>query len=178
MPSFSLTKGAIVTPPDLCTRSLHNILRAAPRRTPPHLKVIIISSTGVTKVSHKNLPLTLRPMYGYLIRQPHNDKLGLERVLAQASGAPWTSEEPPSDVLPSDGSWKDELTGSDVVASGVVLRPAFLTDGACKGKYRTSVGDHGKGFTSISRRDVAHFIVEDVMKHWTKWENTVVSLAY
>jgi hypothetical protein len=140
--------------------------------------VIVVSSTGITKASHKNLPLTIRPVYGYLLRLPHNDKLGLERVLAQASGAPWTSEEPLSDILPSDGSWKDELAGSGIVSSTVVIRPAFLTDGACKGTYRTSIGDQGKSFTSISRRDVAHFIVEDVMKHWTKWEDSMVSLAY
>jgi hypothetical protein len=120
----------------------------------------------------------LRPVYSYLLRSPAKDKLGVERVLAQASGTLWTSEEPSTDILPSNGSWKDEFAESEVVSSTVVLRPALLTDGVCKGTYRTSIGDQGESFMSISRQDVAHFIAEDVIKHWKKWENNLVSLAY
>ncbi|EIN06973.1 hypothetical protein PUNSTDRAFT_104390 [Punctularia strigosozonata HHB-11173 SS5] len=178
IPSWNIRKGAVITPPDLCTRSLANVLRAAPPQSPPKLKVVVISSTGVTKTSHKNLPWTLRPMYGYLLRQPHDDKLGMERVLAQTAGKPWTVEEPPSDVLPSDGSWKNDLPSTGAIASTVVVRPALLTDGACTEKYRSSVGDHGKGFTTVSRKDVAHYVAENLIKNWEKWENQIVSVAY
>ncbi|EIN07952.1 hypothetical protein PUNSTDRAFT_135470 [Punctularia strigosozonata HHB-11173 SS5] len=176
--TFNICNGAVITPPDLCTRSLANILRAAPSQSPPKLKGAIISSTGVTETSHKNLPWTIRPMYGYLLRSPHEDKLGMERVLAQATGTPWTDEEPVSHILSSDGSWKNDLPPTGAIASTVVVRPALLTDGACTGKYRTSVGDHGKGFTTISRQDVARFVAEDVIKDWEKWDNKVVSIAY
>lgn len=75
------------------------------------------------------------------------------------------------------------------VKNAVVIRAAFLLDGKCradqmkddKGKggkmpYRVQEGDI-KGW-SVSRRDVAHFVVEDVLAEWSKWEGKCVSIAY
>lgn len=93
-----------------------------------------------------------------------------------------------TDVLDKDDSWKEGLPETGTLKSVVVIRPALLTDGDCKGDktagkdkkgkepYRVEEGDIS-GYT-ISRKDVAHFIVEGVLGDWKKWEGKCISLAY
>lgn len=77
------------------------------------------------------------------------------------------------------------LVTSDRLKSLVVIRPALLTDGTYrvdqttsgKDAYRVSVGDV-EGSWTISRKDVAHFLVEGVAKQWDNWEGKCVRIAY
>lgn len=161
--------------------------------------MIVLSSIGITHQSHLNLPFLLKPFYGYLLQGPHTDKLGLERVLAYSTGWDWSdhkSDQPEPHILPAD--WTSKFNGIGEDGSGiksgwlkhlVVVRPALLTSGVCRadvpaanenGKkepYRTKEGDLGNGYT-VSREDVAHFIVEGVLAHWEEYENKGIGIAY
>jgi hypothetical protein len=150
---------------------------------PHHPKIITISSTGLTKKSHANLPFALKPLYGYLLAGPHKDKVGAERIVAHCAGWPWDAEngEVGEDILGS--GWQDGLPKEGSMKNVVVIRAALLLDGECKGDnvkltqpYRVKEGDIG-GWT-VRRKDVAHFVVEGVLGDWDKWGGKCVSIAY
>ena len=151
-------------------------------------RFVVITSMGITAASHKALPLALKPLYGSMLSGPHEDKLGAERVLAHVRGRPWTvADAIKKEVLP-DG-WQDApgLPREGEIRQVVVIRPALLTDGECKGEagakkgkapYRTlKDGDFGDGYR-VSRKDVAHFIVCDALPNWEKWEGSGITVAY
>jgi len=127
MASFKITKGFTINPPNITTKAMLNILCTTPDST-PRPKFIAVSSIGVTKDSP--IPLVYKPLYGYLLRGPHIDKLGLERVLAHASGRQWNDREPRADITTVDGvEWKDR---KGLPASGslevLVVRPPIFAD--------------------------------------------------
>jgi hypothetical protein len=181
-PKFELTKGFTVSPANLVTQSLINVLSTLPLH---HPKIITMSSTGLTKKSHANLPLALKPLYGYLLAVPHKDKLGSERVVAHCNGWSWDAEDGEREDILGSG-WMDKLPEPGSVKDIVVIRPALLVDGDCKadkpkdkcGKepYRVKEGDIG-GWT-VSRKDVAHFVVEGVLENWGEWKGKCISIAY
>lgn len=146
-------------------------------------RLITISSTGLSRASHAALPLALKPMYGYLLRSPHADKLGAERVVAHCAGWKWTDEEPSEKILPQGWQEREGLIEPGKLKHLVVVRPALLTDGSCKADgatkipYRTVDGELDGGYT-ISRKDVAHFLVEGVLPQWDQWEGKCISIAY
>ncbi|KAG0691787.1 hypothetical protein DFH29DRAFT_975621 [Suillus ampliporus] len=179
-PHFSLTKGATIIPPNLVTQSLLNVLETLPS---PHPKIITISSAGLTRASHKSLPLLLKPIYSYLLSFPHKDKCGAEEAIAHSAGWEWDLRDSPGDeILGAD--WMNRVPTGEL-KSIVVVRPAMFTDGECradvKGKgseaYRVKEGDLKSSWT-VSRKDVAHFLVEGVVRHWEEWEGKCVSIAY
>lgn len=186
-PTFKLTKGFTMDPPDLVTKSLLNFLCTMPK-TESRPKVIVLSASGVSPSSRKKTPLLLAPLYGYAISGPLSDKLGTERVIGHCAGWEWDTQvdgEPNEEIIGKDWQKREGLPvfGS---LSAVVVRPAVLTDGECladaavaSGKslpYRTGPGEVG-GYT-VSRKDVAHFIVEGILKDWEKWGNKQLSVAY
>ncbi len=205
IPDFHLLKGFQLPTPNLCTRSFLNVLLAlkasisSPSHpsepTKPQPKIVVLSSIGITRESHAKIPLLLKPMYGHLLHGPHTDKLGFERIFAYSAGWEWSDRDKPEPhILPED--WTSEFRGiggddDEGIESGwlkhlVVVRPALLTNGACRadnpklGKkkpYRTIEGDLGNGYT-ISREDVAHFIVEGILPHWGEYENKGFEIAY
>ncbi|KAI6036237.1 hypothetical protein BKA83DRAFT_30400 [Pisolithus microcarpus] len=129
---------------------------------------------GLTRASHNNLPLLLKPLYGYLLR----DKCGVEEVLAHCAGWPWEERDSPGPEI-LGANWKERPK------SVVVIRPALLTDGECRGDgpvrdkqaYRVNEGDVSGSYT-VSRKDVAHFLIEGVVKDWDTWQGKRVSIAY
>jgi len=73
-------KGVIIDPPNLCTISVLNVLRAiAPTDLRPRLAVV--TSTGVTTASHYSLPLIMRPLYSWLLPNAFADKRGMETIV-------------------------------------------------------------------------------------------------
>ncbi|EPQ57839.1 hypothetical protein GLOTRDRAFT_36959 [Gloeophyllum trabeum ATCC 11539] len=179
-PSFSITKGAIITPADLCTQSLLNALTTIPASNKP--KIIVITSNGLDKASHKALPLPMRLLYEYLLGGPHEDKLGAERVLAHCTGKAWIDPEPKAHILPAGWLTTPGLpSGGELKEDVVVVRPAMLTDGSCRAEagktYRTS-DTIILGAYTVSRRDVAHFIVEGIIKNWDTWKGKIASIVY
>jgi len=132
MSSFKLTKGFTINPPNITTKAILNVLCTIPESA-ARPKVIAATSTGVTKDSP--IPLVYRPLYGYLLRGPHADKLGLERILAYATGRKWDDKEPREDITTVDGiKWQDRdglpTTGS---LETLVLRLPMLVEPKQKG---------------------------------------------
>ncbi|KAG1831740.1 hypothetical protein EV424DRAFT_125325 [Suillus variegatus] len=180
-PGFSLTKGLTITPPNLVTQSLINVLETLPS---PHPKIITISSTGLTQASHKSVPLPLKPLYSYILAAPHKDKCGAEEVIAHSAGWEWDARDSPGDDILGAG-WTSRVPNAGELKSIAVIRPALLTDGKCRadveGKesnaYRVKAEDLECGY-SVSRKDVAHFLVEGMMRHWQEWEGKCARIAY
>ncbi|KAG2124216.1 hypothetical protein DEU56DRAFT_597424 [Suillus clintonianus] len=180
-PHFSLTKGFTFTPPNLVTQSLLNVLETLPS---PHPKIVTISSTGHTQASHQSLPLPIKPLYSYLLSVPLKDKRGAEEAIAHSAGWTWEARDSAGEEI-SGADWTDRIPNPGELKSVVVIRPAMLTDGKCRADikskgseaYRVKEGDWECGWT-VSRRDVAHFLVEGVVRHWQEWEGKCVSVAY
>jgi len=189
---FSITKGFMIDPPNLVTQCLLNVLTTMPKPSETNStqpRIIIISSTGLTPSTHRSLPLLLRPMYSYLLTYPHKDKLGAERLLWHCAGKERPADVPElsEEIMGSDWVHREGLPQFGSYTNTLIVRPALLTDGECKadkvqgeaGKkkpYRTG-GDNLSGYT-VSRKDVAHFIVEDALKNWDQYRNTTVTIAY
>ncbi|KAG9045346.1 hypothetical protein FS837_006478 [Tulasnella sp. UAMH 9824] len=176
---FSLTKGFLINPINLCTIGYLNTLSTCPP-SHPKPRVIAISSLGVTAVSHSGTPLPIKAFFK-LIWVPHRDKLGMHRVAAYASGRPWSEADKKrlgneNDLLPE--GWKDKLGegswGSDKI---IVIQAALLTDGVETKKYRTGGADM-TGLYTISRRDVAHLITDGLLKNWAEYQGGEVSVGY
>lgn len=173
----------MISPPNLVTRSLFNCLETLPT---PHPNLIVISSSGLTRIGHEQLPFLLKPLYSYLLAVPHADKCGAEEVLAHCAGWEWeTVDSPGTEVL--DGDWKAsaDLPAPGTLKNVVVIRPALLTDGACRADASESRGEPYEvaeeelaGRWTVSRQDVAHFVVEKVVREWDEWKGKRVSIAY
>ena len=160
-----------------------NVLSCMPTSA-PQPKLILLSSNGLTKISHDNVPFVLKPLYGSLLASPHKDKLGLERVVFHSAGWTWTEKEPGSEVL-TDPNWKTGIPESGSFTNAMILRPALLTDGKCeadapKGKRYRASETSLKSVYTISRRDVAHFIAKTLLEpeSWQEWSGKCVYLAY
>ncbi len=198
-----MSKGFIIDPPDLCTRSLLNLFTTAPEslRAPENQpRFVIITSNGITTEAHAKLPLAMKPIYNIMLPAPHADKLGMERILARTAGREWaTRDEVSADILPAGWQNIPGLWEENGLKHLVIIRPALLTDGGCRGDellekdekregkgkdrkgkvpYRTLANDEMRDGYRVSRQDVAHFIVEDALPNWSKWEGTAVNLAY
>ncbi|KAG8928153.1 hypothetical protein FRC03_012287 [Tulasnella sp. 419] len=174
-PSVDLTKGFVVTPPNLVSLAIFNVLATFPN-TPgsPQPKFIGFSSHGVTKDTHATLPLLVKPLYA-LIRVPHTDKLEMERVIYHSAGWKWNEGEEPSTPLLPPG-WQSRLPSPGWLKSAIILRPAIMTNGESKGKYR--VDTNLTSCYTISRKDIAHFIAGDCIENWAKYENKGLSIGY
>jgi len=178
IPGFSFTKGFVVTPGNLCAAALLNTLATfSQSTTPPHPqpRLIVITVLGLTKASHASLPLPIRGLWATM-PGPHADKLGMEKLVHHSAG--WTpewNEKGPSEEILLPG-WEARLPEKGWLKHAVVVRPALLTDGQERGKYR--VGEELKGVYSVSRRDVAHFISNDVLPNWEKYDGKGWSIAY
>ncbi|KAL0565412.1 hypothetical protein V5O48_016614 [Marasmius crinis-equi] len=182
-PTFHVTKGFVIDPPNLVTQSLINAISTIPT-SQPQPKIVAISSNGLTKTSHETLPFLLQPFYAYMLAHPHKDKVGVERVIHHVAGWEWNSEadgEPEEGILPPN--WTTQIPGLPKAGSLneiLVVRPALLTDGECRAEkdkkgYKVSEGDLG-GWT-VSRRDVAHFVADAVLNKWDQYVNKVISIS-
>ncbi|KAJ4482282.1 hypothetical protein J3R30DRAFT_2151423 [Lentinula aciculospora] len=182
-PSFKLSKGIVVFPPNLVTQSLLNVLCTISTQS-PQPRLITISSIGLTRSSHATVPLLLKPLYN-MLAVPHKDKVGAERVIAHCAGWKWDSEtngEPQEDIMGERWLEREGLPAAGTFKNVLVIRPALLTDGDCKadkeGKYgyRVKEGEINGAWT-VSRKDVAHFVADAAFNRWNEYENKCVSIA-
>jgi hypothetical protein len=199
MGSFSVIKGFTINPPNITTKAILNVLCTMPD-SESRPKIIAITSIGVTKDSP--LPLLYKPLYGYLLRGPHADKLGLERVLAHVSGREWNDKEPRDDITTVDGvKWQDrEGLPSSGSLQVLVIRPPMFAESKQKTtpvavtpqpesseenepearkeelKYRVG-GPELKGTYSISREEVGHFIAENAVKGWDQFKGKAITVS-
>ncbi|KAH7919521.1 hypothetical protein BV22DRAFT_1040798 [Leucogyrophana mollusca] len=178
-PGFKLTQGFTISPPNLVTEALLNALETLPY---PHPKIVTISSTGVTRTSHSALPLLMRPLYGYFLAAPHKDKRGAEEIVSHCADWPWDQRDCEGPEIMGE-NWTARVPARGQLKNILVVRPALLTDGECRGDtkgsngYRVKEGDV-EGAWKISRKDVGHFLVENALKNWEQWGGKCVSIAY
>ncbi|KAG8999961.1 hypothetical protein FRB90_011911 [Tulasnella sp. 427] len=176
-PKFTLSEGFVINPPNLCSSALLNLLSVIPHDIPTQPKIVAVTSNGVTAESHKGIPCLAKGFYA-LITVPHADKLGMEKVIHWSAGwseDSWKDGEPEPHILPL--GWEERLGGKrGWLKSIVVVRPAILTDGEAAGKYK--VGEDLDGLWTVSRKDVAHFISNDALENWEKWEGKTVAVGY
>lgn len=201
MGSFKLTKGITINPPNITTKAILNVLCEMPDSM-PRPKIIAVTSIGVTKDSP--IPLVYKPLYAYLLRGPHADKLGLERALAHASGRTWNDKEPREDITTVDEvKWQDRAglppSGSLEV---LVIRPPMFVEFKQKGapppaaatsqpssgegepetekqeemKYRVG-GPELSGTYTISREELGHFIAENAVKNWDQFKGQAITVS-
>jgi hypothetical protein len=182
---FKITKGFLIDPPNLVTEAFFNAVCTMPS---PHVKIVIVTSSGVTRSAHAALPWVYKPLYNWLLDAAHKDKLGSERIVAYCTGREWNPDdgEPGEDIMGSDWMKREGLPESGTVKDIVAVRPAVFVDGECraekvpKGKkepYRVTDGDL-KGAYTISRKDVAHFIVEGILPRWGEYKGKCLTIAY
>ncbi|KAF8625577.1 hypothetical protein AX15_005299 [Amanita polypyramis BW_CC] len=196
-PSFSITKGFLIDPPNLVTQCLLNVLATMPSPSvstgshpaqPHQPRIVVITSMGLTPASRRSARLPLRIMSS-LIAQPHRDKVGAERLIWHCAGRQWPVDvlaEPEEEVMGPNWLDREGLPGFGTYTNALIVRPALLTNGESMGDkvkgsggkkpYRVSAEDLD-GCT-ISRRDVAHWIVEDALRNWDRYHNTTVSITY
>lgn len=89
--------------------------------------------------------------------------------------------EPEEHILSEKWDETEGLPGKGELKRVVIVRPALLTDGECKEKYRLrSERDLAvKGGYTVSRQDVAHFIAERLLgEEWDALEGKGVNVAY
>ncbi|KAJ7670246.1 hypothetical protein B0H17DRAFT_1086212 [Mycena rosella] len=176
--SFSIFKGIVIEPHNVVTQCILSVLCTMPTYADaPQPRFIAISSIGLTRSAHAALPLLIKPVYS-MLESPHRDKLGLERTLAHCAGWTWTDKEPTADIMGEEWMQRKGLPAPGALEQVLVVRPALLTDGECvadqvaaKGKgrsYRASAEELGA--YTVSRKDVAHFVV-DALARWDEFGN-------
>ncbi|KAH9910783.1 uncharacterized protein BXZ73DRAFT_57737 [Epithele typhae] len=188
-PSFTLS-GVVMTPPDLVTRSITNVVRTLPpslRAPESQPRFVVITSYGMNREEHAALPLPMKPFYSILLPAPHRDKLGVERVLSHCMGTPWDPKDVVVDEVLAPG-WEstEGLPGVGELKKVVIVRPAFFTDGKCVGDepggkaepYRTNADGKLKGMYTVSRKDVAHLITSVILPQWERYQGKAVAIGY
>ncbi|ESK95119.1 hypothetical protein Moror_13851 [Moniliophthora roreri MCA 2997] len=183
-PHFSFRKGFIVEPHDLVTRCMLNALCTIPKDSPLP-KVVTVTSTGLTRSSHAALPMLLKPLYAYLLAVPHHDKIGVERLLHHCAGWSWKEAKANADhVLGANWLETPGLPERGSLEGVLIVRGAMFTDGESmaesKGKkkgYRVTDSELPGAWT-ISRKDVAHFIVDALLNKWDQYGSKCISIAY
>ncbi|GAB1522280.1 hypothetical protein RhiTH_005394 [Rhizoctonia solani] len=157
-PSLSLTKGFVITPADVTTRSM-NVLLSTIKDSNIRPRLITVTSNGLDERSHSLLPWPLKAFYSGLLKVPHEDKIGQENTVNQATNIE---------------GWFDPK-------NVVIVRPALLTSGACladKDSDAYRVGDELTGAWTVSRADVGHFVAEKVLEDWNRWAGKPWVVAY
>jgi len=172
--SFSITKGILMTPHNLCTEAILTTQRVIVKSGAPVPKFVVVSSTGLTRQSKAIMPMLLRPLYSWMLHIAHEDKRGLEAVIHHGIGTPYEEGETPGEAILPAG-WQDSLPAAGWAKHSVIIRASLLTDGEATGKYRAAVGDF-KSWT-VARKDVAHFIAEELLVNWEKYDGNIVTVG-
>lgn len=117
-----------------------------------------VSTTGISP--KRDIPITMIPLYHWLLPIPHADKKIMEELVEKAAAR-------------------------NVIRGYVIVRPSLLTDGKRLGLTGVRVGlekEDGTGAAvgyTISRDDVGSFIFEKViLKDAEGLRNRKVSLTY
>ena len=124
-------------------------------------RLIVISSNGLGAQGYADLPWLLKPVYGWLLREPHTDKEKMERQINTWAGIQHVDFNP-------NGEDKGKL------GNVIIVRPALLTNGGGRG---TQAGNRLLGAWTISRDDVAEFIVSECIQEDSCWKGRGVTVA-
>lgn len=195
---YTWATGVTLTPHNIVTRGLQALFCSLPLQSSPNTKLTIVSSSGVFPESFNNLPWALRQATSYGLLPAHRDKRSAERLIAHVAGWTWDDarfgpipEEEEREMYDGARGWR-EREGMPAVGALLeqlaVVRPLLLTDGDCMGDktkdelagaepYRVETLNSTNAW-SISRKDVAHFVVKATTSRWEQYKGSAVYLAY
>ena len=168
-----LFSGFEIDPPDLCARAFAVVLREfhAYSKGKQQLKLIVVSSQGITEKGHDHMPFILRQIYPRLLAQPHADKCTMEVIIRNA-----LKSVPETSVFPEDKEMVlpiPEPTPPTKFMSATqvcVVRPSLLNDKEETGAYRVAQECSISGCYFVSRKDVGHFMSRllcgDAEEYW------------
>ncbi|KAL7417139.1 hypothetical protein BDY24DRAFT_376818 [Mrakia frigida] len=194
-PGFGIGLGGVTLPvANLCTLSLLNVLSVIASTPGADPKLIGLSSTGLGPEAHKRLPIAFRSLYGWLLKQAHDDKDGLEHLLHLASlhgphPLPAPNPAPSDAILPL--ALLDSLLpqvknpGNPFSLSRVtIVRPGWLTGNPSLLTTSTvpAYAAEEKLWKPkcISREEVARFLFEECLGFGEKaldWDGKAVDVA-
>lgn len=97
----------------------------------------------------------MKPMYSWLLKEPHADKEDMERLVNSYAGIQHV------DFNPTPGEVK--------LGNVVIVRPSLLVDGPVKGKVRA--GESLEGAWTVQRSDVGRFIAVECGPGVDTWRN-------
>ena len=192
IPKFDMSKGFLISPANLVTQCLLNTLCTMPeqyRGPSSQLRFAVVTSGGITASSHAALPLLMKPVF-MMLKQPHKDKIGAERVIHHVAGWPFDVKdfgEPGEDIMGPNWMGREGLPEAGSFNNFLVVRPALLTDGECvadkeetkkKNKTPYKVSEKELGSYTVSRKDTAHFIADAVVSNWSQYGKKIVNVGY
>jgi hypothetical protein len=105
--------------------------------------------------------------------------LDFQGAISHAAGWKWPEDDPKQTAEFLGADWQKQLKNPGYLKNVVVVRPSLLVDGdnkPAKGKYRAALEELPSAYT-ICRKDVAHFLVEGVLKDWERWGGNVVNVS-
>ncbi|KAH0607927.1 uncharacterized protein H6S33_001979 [Morchella sextelata] len=157
-PSFKNPLSPKLEPPQICSRTINVFLPVFTRLYPDpsnQPRLVVISSSGIGPKGHKELPFAMKPMYSWLLKEPHADKEDMERLVNSYAGIQHV------DFNPTPGEVK--------LGNVVIVRPSLLVDGPVKGKVRA--GESLEGAWTVQRSDVGRFIAVECGPGVDTWRN-------
>ncbi|KAJ1018525.1 hypothetical protein NDA16_004807 [Ustilago loliicola] len=160
-----------LSPPSICDRAIHNVTAAILKLGQPQQpRLVVISSNGLGKQGYSYLPYVMRPLYGYLLHEPHLDKEQMESHLYRLAGLQSEDFNPTPDPL---------LQQQPKIKQLVIVRPALLVNGDATKTFRAE--ESLQGAYTIRRSDVGHFVYSSVLggpKDKGQYVGKAVTLAY
>ncbi|TFL00595.1 hypothetical protein BDV98DRAFT_569269 [Pterulicium gracile] len=192
-PKYAFSK-AEASPPNVVTLAVQALLCGTRIASTPATRLILVTGAGALHESLSALPWSLRQLTLTTKAASNRDKLAAERLIAHAAGWTWDAVKHgvPEEERMMEGG-KGWASRSGMPAEGsltnlLVVRPLPLTDGECQGD-KTKDERHGKdpykvetlnvnNEWSISKKDVAHFIVKAATSKWEQYKNSAVYLGY
>jgi len=167
-PSFKNPFAPKLLPPAICTRTTGIFLPVFTSCFPnptTQPRLIIISSNGLGAQGHADLPWLLKPLYGWLLKEPHADKEEMERQINTGAGIQHVDFNPMGD-------------DKGMLGNVVIVRPALLTNGEARGLQSVSSGKRLPSAWTISRKDVGLFIATNCVQPDSPWRGSGVTIAY
>ncbi|XDG00511.1 hypothetical protein ABKA04_000126 [Annulohypoxylon sp. FPYF3050] len=117
-----------------------------------HPRIVVVSTCGISKAG-RDFPLATLPIYKFMLKVPHVDKLAMESLLTGNAG-------------------EKGFTYS-------IVRPSLLTDPAVPDrKIRVGVDDKPPVGYGISRDDTGRWIFENLLDAEGAYENRVVTITW
>eukprot|EP00026_Physarum_polycephalum_P012026 Phypoly_transcript_12291.p1 GENE.Phypoly_transcript_12291~~Phypoly_transcript_12291.p1 ORF type:complete len:204 (+),score=22.08 Phypoly_transcript_12291:153-764(+) len=107
--SFSNPLHPTLSDKTICHDAIKCIIEALGKVEKPPNRLIALSTTGIDEA--RDVPLLMLPLYHWLLSEPHQDKINMEKAIVDAGK-------------------------HGVIKEWVIIRPAFLTDGPKTEQYR------------------------------------------
>ncbi|KAJ3148947.1 hypothetical protein HDU86_007305 [Geranomyces michiganensis] len=165
----------------ICERASAILLPALQRSTVEQrggqpIRLIVVSSSGLGKIGHQELPFALKPMYSWFLHSPHADKEQLELAVYHAAGLSHPDASIEAHAHSAAAAAEGAKPSTPTLQEFVMVRPALLTDGPrTEGKYKAD--PHLVAWT-VSRADIGQFIASECIAKDSKWVNQAVTVGY